>query len=509
MRRTKFCKVILYFFVPILSILAMPLNATNTKWVVKPQYEKIYHYSGEYYKCRMADGTTRIISSQTGKCITDDSGKGFILSQSDSLTYPVNGLALVISLSYSGNNVLKGIFNVESAQVKVLSDDTYFVANGGYFSEDLICVKNKRGKFGYLGPDGREVVKCQFQEAHPFSEGFASVVMKGYYVMYITKTWDADHTPLTIPFRNGDIAFGSSFKNGTAVVGYDNDCAYIDRTGNVKKPYIPSSLGIFVDEYDYSITSGAQKSIDPAHYVDDRKLTYQQDIPIQACSFSDFLDGKAIVRNVDGKYGIVEQCPGDFMVELEESIIPVYLGKTPQAVLNVSNTGTLCNYSFQLIENGMVRSASIEGGKVRADVSPDNGNEGVIAYQISSDGLVQARGECPFVLSFPVSMVLESAPHAVGERADASDIQNVSAKFINNTAIRITAVVTMSITPGYSGASTSSVSRTIEMESGETCTFSNGFKVKNDMSAMARLIVSVDDEVVLSASNQINLKSFY
>lgn len=509
MRRTKSFKVLAYSLVLFFCIAAVPANATILKWVVKPQYEKIYHYYGEYYKCRMADGTMRVISSKNGKCVADNNGFEFILSQADSLTYPVNGIALVIRPSYSGDNVLEGIFNVEAAQVQMIADNTYFVPDGSFFSENLLCVKNKRGKFGYLDPEGKETVKCQFQEAHPFREGFASVVMKSYYVMYITKTWDTDHTPLTIPFRNGDIAFGSSFKDGTAVVGYDNDCAYIDRTGNVKRPYIPNSRGIFVDEYDYTISSGSEKSTDPAHYVDSRKRTYPQGLPVQTCSFSDFHDNKAIVRATDGKFGIVEQCPGDFIVELEERILPVYLGKTPQAVLNVSNNGTVRDYTFQLIENGSARIVNMEGGKIRADVLPDKGEEGVIAYRISSDGLVQARGECAYKLSFPVSLFLVSAPHTVGDCADANDIQNVSAQFTNNTAISITAVVTLSIIPKYSGGSSSSVSKAIQMEAGETYTINNGFKVKTDMQATAKLTVTVGDEVALLSSNQVNLKSFY
>lgn len=502
--RAAFFLLVMLCFIP-----SLQLNAVVTKWVVGPQFKTIYHYCEGYYKCRLADGTARIISAESGEGVKDNTGADFILGQADSLTYPVNGYALVITPSHSGDSVLKGILDIGAGRVVPVAANSYYINKSGFFSQNLLCIKNKKGKFGYLGPDGREVIKCQFQQAHPFSEGFASVVYKGYYAMYITRNWDYDHTPLVISFRNGDIAFASSFKDGTAVVGYDNDCAYINRSGNVTRTYVPSSAGIFVDEYDYSISSGSKKSVDPARYVDDRKRTVAPDLPEQSCSFSTFYDGRAIAREVSGKCGIVKLCPGDLGVRLENTVLSVRIGEKPRVVFLSSGDEYAGNLTLRLSGNGERKDVALKNGRAETDVFSGREGENVLSYEILSEGLVQARGECGYELVYPVSFILDSAPHSVGDCANADDIQNVAAKFTNNTAIPKTAVVSLSIIPNGLGSSAVSANRKIEIGSGESYTITCGVTVKTDVSVDANLTVSVDGRDVLSANREINLKSFY
>lgn len=498
-------------FLPVLLFLipSLPLNAVVTKWVIRPQFKTIYHYCGDYYKCRLADGTARIISAENGKGITDNAGLDFILEQADSLTYPVNGYALVITPSYSGDSVLKGILDFDAGKVVPVIANSYFVTKSGFFSQNLLCVKNKKGKFGYLGTDGKEVIKCQFQQAHPFREGFASVVQKGYYAMYITRTWDYDHTPLVISFRNGDIAFASSFKDGTAVVGYDNDCAYVDRRGNVTGTYTPSSSGIFVDEYDYSISSGLTKSVAPARYMDGRKRTVEPNLPEQTCSFSAFYDDRSVARDVSGKCGIVQLCPGEIDVRLKETVIPVRIGEQPQVVFTVSGGEYAEDLTLSLVCAGERKELALKNGWAEMGVLSGQEGENVLTYEVLSDGLVQARGECNYELVYPLSFILDSVPHPVGDCANADDIQNVAAKFTNNTAIAKTAVVTLSILPTDMGASPVSVSRNVNIASGESYTIICGVTVKKDISVNAKLTVSVDGQNILSAKKEMTLKSFY
>ena len=510
MNRTRSVNPATGFLLAILCFIpSFPLNAVMTKWVIGPQYKTIYHYCGDYYKCRMADGTARIISAENGKNIKDNTGAEYILGQADSLTYPVNGYALIITPSYSNDSDLKGILDINAGLVYKVAQNNYFVSQGSFFSENLLCVKNKRGKFGYLGTDGTEMIKCQFQQAHPFSEGYASVVQKGYYAMYITRSWDHDHVPLTISFRNGDISFASSFKNGIAVVGYDKDYAYIDKNGTTVRNFTPPSNGIFVDDYDYSISSESQKSIDPARYVDTRKRTTTPNLPEQECTFSAFYNNVAIAQERNGKCGLVKLYPGNLSVRLEETVLAVKLGEKPQAVFVVAGAGVTDNLTFYLVNDNIRRDIALKNGKAIIDILPEREGEGNLMYEIQSEGLVQTKGGCKYELQYPVSFSLDSAPHTLGDCADANDIQNVAARFSNNTAIQKTANVMLSIIPAGDSTAPVSIRRTVNIDSGDSYTISSGITVRYDISATAKLVVWVDGEEVLSSTKEIALKSFY
>jgi hypothetical protein len=94
------------------------------------------------------------------------------------------------------------------------------------FSEDLAPVAvgvGKNQKWGYVGKDGKIVIKPFFGEADSFSEGLAKVRMNGMYG-YIDRSGEFIIDP--------QFERGSSFVNGEARVIIDGARAYIDTSGN-------------------------------------------------------------------------------------------------------------------------------------------------------------------------------------------------------------------------------------------------------------------------------------
>lgn len=103
----------------------------------------------------------------------------------------------------------------------------------GLFSQDLIPVKNEKGKYGYLTPEGTIALKYKFDDAGPFIEGMAKV-RKGNKWGYINAEGEQ-----VIPIKYSEmqdwhegisrVALGGKITDGQLV---DAKWGYIDRNGN-------------------------------------------------------------------------------------------------------------------------------------------------------------------------------------------------------------------------------------------------------------------------------------
>ena len=93
-------------------------------------------------------------------------------------------------------------FHQENAIVEISNDFIGFINDGGKitafskyhqykeindFSEGLAAVQNVEGLWGYINPEGKEVIPCQFKQADNFSEGLAGVMDKEGSIYYIDK----------------------------------------------------------------------------------------------------------------------------------------------------------------------------------------------------------------------------------------------------------------------------------------------------------------------------------
>ena len=112
------------------------------------------------------------------------------------------------------------------------------------FSEGLAAVQNKKGYWGYINTQGREVIRCQFLAASPFSEGLARVVMKNdvgnYVYAYIDKSGE-----IVINGSSSGIRIDKKY-NFSEGLAFDNTSNCIDKQGNIvfklKSDYIPHNF---------------------------------------------------------------------------------------------------------------------------------------------------------------------------------------------------------------------------------------------------------------------------
>lgn len=100
--------------------------------------------------------------------------------------------------------------------------------SAGEFSEYLVGVKDENNKCGYVDVSGRHVIPCTWDESWPFQDGLARVMNNGMMGMIDRRG------ELVVPLAwkgIGDISEGL-----IGVRSPDGKCGYIDKTGNVVIP---------------------------------------------------------------------------------------------------------------------------------------------------------------------------------------------------------------------------------------------------------------------------------
>ena len=172
-------------------------------------------------------------------------------------------------------------------------------------SEGLLAVENEDGEWGYINKKGKEVIKCKYDSALPFSEGLAAVCEDGEWG-YINKKGKE-----VIDFKY-DSAYPFD-KDGFAIVVKDGKYGFINKDGDFEIKAKYESLEIFND-FDLCI---AKK--DGLFGVIDRKgetvvgFKYKR-----ISSFTD--DGYAVVTDEEGLCGLVDK-KGQTVIKVKYDVI--------------------------------------------------------------------------------------------------------------------------------------------------------------------------------------------
>lgn len=199
--------------------MAPSASAETARWVVKPVYESVTKMSDDLYKVKR--------NRMSG--VMDSEGRAIITS-ADSITPFTEGLALVLTRTPDGRMKLDRILR-DDKSIATVGEEVY-VDQFPFFSEGLLPVSNKGGKAGYMDSNGKMVIPFKFSNPHPFSNGLAAVSKgKGFLSKMVTAVGAADIMgkdkvfyintlggELKLPKEIGDIFFGSTFKNGEALV---------------------------------------------------------------------------------------------------------------------------------------------------------------------------------------------------------------------------------------------------------------------------------------------------
>lgn len=103
-------------------------------------------------------------------------------------------------------------------------------------AQSLIPKANEKGKYGYVSPDGAQVVPCMYEEAYPFKNGVAKVC-KGKKYGFI----DEQGNEIVKPFFD-QVA---PFKNGVAYTRVGKNYGFVSDKGEIILPALYVAVGTF------------------------------------------------------------------------------------------------------------------------------------------------------------------------------------------------------------------------------------------------------------------------
>lgn len=386
--------------IAILMCLVQTLSgqAQTAKWLVEPTYQGIEPFSETLFK----------VKTYNDMALVDI--KGETVLKADSITYLTNGFALGLNSS-EGKYLLSYIINGKGELIKPSQE--MFIGDYPFFSEDKCPVMNKKGKYGFITPDGKLVIPFTYVAVHPFREGMASVVkakkgIKGLFgaaanlvksdkkippgaSVYI----DTKGVEQKFPSEIGVAIMATSFKNGKAFVQNDDKKSFmVDKKGKVLETE-PNISNLNKDDY-FALTENMVSEVDKPYrlsyntaytiFDENGLLGYMANgtrmLPSQFQKATGFANGFAVVR-IDDKYGILQQIGGtpNITVSEKESKLDV-VGTLPaewnghKATFTRIVNGT-DKLSFTMNGEDSNRSLSIDVPKV----------DGGRIYEIEVDGL--------------------------------------------------------------------------------------------------------------------------
>lgn len=307
-------------------------SAETAKWVVKPVYKSVTRMSDDLYK----------VKSNSKSAVMDREGRT-VISSADSITPFSEGMALVLNYGTEGRMRLDRILRTDKSTVTV--GDEVYVDQFPFFSEGLLPVFNKGGKAGYMNENGVMAVPFKYSNPHPFSNGLAAVskaknmfqkaasavtaavgaedIMGKDKVFYI----NALGGELKLPKEIGDIYFGSTFKDGEALVlNKQRQYCIISPRGQLLR--IEPSVTLRFDER-YALTdidetnarATPRRTEGPDVFSEGKLLGYRHGsriiIPAQFTVAEPFDRGQAIASRLGGS-GVLALVDGNVSVSMKK-----------------------------------------------------------------------------------------------------------------------------------------------------------------------------------------------
>lgn len=433
----------------LMAVLAFAsVNAKTAIWDIMPKYEKLNRYYNDIYAFQ-----------QNGKWGLVKSGNKEMLPAScDFITLFTNGYSL--AGSKVGKNYLLEYIIDEDGSVVTLTSKYFLPSSRQYVSEGKLVVINKSGKYGYIAPDGRTIINCQFDYALPFKEGWAPV-KQGNYTKYISENYDRNPSKsiLTVDFHYGEMTLASSFVNGKAAVAYNTDLALIGMNGQKikklketefkqlykKNNAAPASASAgFNEVFRYGIITRDGK----------RGLTEREKVILipQFDSFPAQYDDGAILTVSNGKYGVLKITEGD--VVITSSIDEVEVDRnghlSPISISYNTPSISLASKLFLDLGNGiyedLTSKQSNNDGTVSVMVTPiieKKAESCVIRGFVENDGIKLTEFEKSFSINYPVRLRV-SAPGPSTIRANENDMATFSSTIFNDSNKQVTVTATWS-----------------------------------------------------------------
>lgn len=491
--------------------------AQTVKWMVKPEYASITHYSSDIFKCIDQKGRIQLIDWD-GKSID-------IPAEADAITDYSDGFALVLQ----GSKILGFLPEAKPHVFQPLNGD-YFATKYSFFSEGFVAVakEDADGMQGYLDTKGRLVLDCQYLEAMPVRQGWALVIENGKDKVKPRRYKRSDNWS-----ANGM----SSLKSGEGFVwatSFNHDGRALAKTKGGKYVVIDVNFSVIekdakgnkenVNSFDYSYKPTGSEEVLAYHNnkpKEDGIHAFEGNggfgfknaeggimIPCQFDDANDFYSGRSIVA-MAGKYGIIELLKGKFDAEWSADRIRVY---------EYAN-------EVESIQFALISPNSLESNKIKLEL--DKGDRRYADCNALSCDIFVANQvidrksrECELKAKatysdngFPDLLLWEGSsnisidyinislgnPVTTSEYADENDNQTVKAVVTNTSDVAVRVSATLNVagkaTP-FNGVLTPNQSQTIKVT----------VKVDNDKQVQATVSAKVDNHNCGSKSAYVSLK---
>lgn len=343
----------------LICCLCLPLTglAQTARWLLKPAHKSIAPFAESLFK----------VADDLSMCIVNTDGEKLV--EADSITFINEGYAVALK-NQNAKFRLTAVINERGEMTAV--DEELFVTNYPFFSDGRLLVSNKKGRFGYVNIQGKLVIPCEYKEAYPFREGFASV-KEGKKPAYI----DAEGKELVMQLpKKTKLETAMSFKGGKAFLKAEKGCFFLAKNGTVVETAMPAE-GLFADDY-YALSGPTKQqeanlpykpnyATDITVFKDDALLGYRDGdgimLPAQFDEASGFANDRAIVK-LNGNYGILQLFEGTVNINVSErggkltvkAIVPAEWDDMPAKLIRTIDNSQ--RMSFQL--EGLTSQRNLE-----------------------------------------------------------------------------------------------------------------------------------------------------
>lgn len=442
-----------YILTMVIILAYATVSAKIASWTIPPNYQNLQRYTAEMY-----------LYQKDGKWGMVKKGGNVVLPPSyDFITPLTNGYALA-GTKEGAKHILEAII-AENGNTISLNDKYYISIKTPYFSEDKLVVTNKNGKYGYINPEGEIVVRCQFDMALPFKEGYAPV-KKGNYMQFITEDFDRNpsRNTLVVDFHYGEMTAAGCFSNGLAPIAYNTDYALINSQGqkvrkikeaefnqifkaNTAPPV--NEVGLFDPVSNYT------------EYVDNGKKGLKQGenlvlIPQFDAFGNQYSDGD-IIATLNGGVGVLNINDGE--VSIKSTVNGIHAtelevdrkGKIQPITFDCTVPVSLSNYRL-LVDDGdgqlKDRSSefSREGNSFTLRISPSiskNAEKCDTRIVVENDGIILADDAQHYSVNYPIKLRI-SSPGPSEVRANERDQATVTSRIFNDSNKDVTVTATWS-----------------------------------------------------------------
>lgn len=309
------------------AVLCLPVvgTAQTAKWVIRPNYDEVQRMDHEYFKVRQGDkyGVFSSIGFQ------------LVPFNCDSITDFVDGYAYAIKIDKKGRKRIMSIISSEQT-VRDVEGEFYLTDDYPFFTRDMMPVRDKNGKYGYINYQGQVSISPRFEHAKPFCREELAAVVTGKLKKSKVKTVpeiaqsivpklqrvayvNLRGQELELAPELGELIFGSTFRDGEAmVITAEGDMCTINTEGQRVRDCAPrdylafdrQGMVIWPNEMEDTMYSTLTWPEDgPTPFLEDGLYGYRvgtrQIVPPQFRRAWPFSAGYAIVMGSEGKYGVL------------------------------------------------------------------------------------------------------------------------------------------------------------------------------------------------------------